>query len=524
MLFNSYSFILAYLPVVFTVFFLLGKNSHRLAASWLGFASLFFYGWWSIYALPLLLSSILANYRFSIPLSSQTMSDKNKRIYLFVAVLSNLIVLGVFKYSNFFISTANDLISPNFGWGSIPLLNIVLPLGISFFTFTQIAFLVDTYRGQVKETDPIHYLLFVTYFPHLIAGPVLHHKQMMPQFGFASTYRFNHESVAIGLTVFCIGLFKKVVFADELAVYANLVFDGTNAGVKPTFFDAWTGALAYTLQLYFDFSGYSDMAIGLSRLFNIRLPLNFNSPYKAFNIIEFWRRWHMTLSAFLRDYIYIPLGGNRNGKVARYRNLILTMLLGGLWHGAGWTFVLWGGLHGIYLVINHAWLRVTDGGFGRYLPNPVAIVLGVGMTFLAVVIAWVSFRAANFATAIEMYRGMFGIYGIGLPNHFVPHWAGIPGGLGNVLPGEGGLIEKSGMANNLLIFWILVGMLVVWVMPNAQQWLARFHVAYERVPESYWPATLAWRPNLWFGILTAIVMVMVVLKLGSATYFIYFQF
>ena len=438
MLFNSYVFILGYLPVVFTVFFLFGKSSHRLAASWLGFASLFFYGWWSIYALPLLLASILANYLFSLPLSSRTNSDKSKKLYLLIAVMSNVMVLGIFKYSNFFISTANNLISPHFGWASIPLLNIVLPLGISFFTFTQIAFLVDTYRGQVKETDPIHYLLFVTYFPHLIAGPVLHHKQMMPQFEPGSTYCFNHESVAIGLTIFCIGLFKKVVIADELAVYANLVFDGTNAGGKPTFFDAWAGALAYTLQLYFDFSGYSDMAIGLSRLFNIKLPLNFNSPYKASSIIEFWRRWHMTLSAFLRDYIYIPLGGNRNGKIARYRNLMLTMLLGGLWHGAGWTFVLWGGLHGVYLVINHAWLRFTGGGFGRYLPNPVAILLGVGTTFLAVVIAWVPFRAANFATSVELYRGMVGVYGFGLPKNFVPQWAGMPGIFGNVLARGGG--------------------------------------------------------------------------------------
>ncbi len=298
-----------------------------------------------------------------------------ERSFLIIAIASNLGLLAIMKYADFFIATANNVLLP-LNVGPVTILDIVLPLGISFFTFTQIAFLVDTYRGHINEKNFIHYFLFVSYFPHLIAGPVIHHKQMMPQFSQDSTYSVSYNNIAMGVTFFSIGLFKKVFLADGIAIYANGLFNAVAGGGNPTFFEAWAGALAYALQLYFDFSGYCDMAIGISLFLNIKLPINFDSPYKSSDIIEFWRRWHMTLSAFLRDYLYIPLGGNRDGKLMRYRNIMITMLLGGLWHGAGWTFVLWGGLHGAYLVINNEWKKITGGGLNTFLPNHVAKFVG----------------------------------------------------------------------------------------------------------------------------------------------------
>ena len=279
--------------------------------------------------------------------------------WLLVAIAANLALLAYYKYAIFFVANAQRLI------GHVgPLPEIVLPLGISFFTFTQIAFLVDAHRGLAREYSFTHYTLFVTYFPHLIAGPILHHREMMPQFDRRSTYTLDWDNVAVGLTMFIIGLFKKTVIADDMAAFASPAFDAAAGGTQLTLLEAWGAALAYTFQIYFDFSGYTDMALGASRMFGIVLPLNFRSPYKAANIIDFWRRWHITLSRFLRDYVYIPLGGNRKTVPRRYENLLLTMLVGGLWHGAGWTFVFWGALHGIYLVVNHGW-RIAPSSF-RY--------------------------------------------------------------------------------------------------------------------------------------------------------------
>jgi D-alanyl-lipoteichoic acid acyltransferase DltB (MBOAT superfamily) len=336
MLFNSAEFLFFFLPLLLFAFFRLGRHNRRLAAFWLTAGSLFFYGWWNPAYLGLLLSSIVFNYLvgYTIARGDDIGSSRRKRL-LALGITVDLALLGYYKYANFFVDSVNAAFGTNYA-----ILEIVLPLGISFFTFTQIAFLVDAARGEAKEFDFVHYSLFVTYFPHLIAGPVLHHKEMMPQFGQASTYRFSHEHLTVGLTVFAIGLFKKVVLADGVAPFASSVFAAAERGEVLGLFQAWGGTLAYSLQLYFDFSGYSDMAIGLSYMIGVRLPINFNSPYKSVNIADFWRRWHMTLSRFLRDYLYIPLGGNRKGSVRRYVNLMTTMLLGGLWHGAGWTFVL----------------------------------------------------------------------------------------------------------------------------------------------------------------------------------------
>ncbi len=301
--------------------------------------------------LGLLLGSIVFNYLIGYSLArGNDIGSLRRRHLLALGVAGDLALLGYYKYANFFIGILNASLSTSYSFAEI-----ILPLGISFFTFTQFAFLVDAARGEAKEFDFIHYSLFVSYFPHLIAGPILHHKEIMPQFGKANAYRLNWDYLRIGLTVFALGLFKKVVLADGVALYTAPVFAAAEQGDVLNLFQAWGGALAYTLQLCFDFSGYSDMAIGLSYMLGVRLPLNFNSPYKATSISDFWRRWHMTLSRFLRDYLYVPVGGNRKGQARRYLNLMATMLLGGLWHGAGWTYIIWGGLHGFYLIVHQAW-------------------------------------------------------------------------------------------------------------------------------------------------------------------------
>ena len=324
-------------------------------------------------------------------------------------VALNLALLCYFKYTNFIFDSLNTLTG-----APLPFFNIVLPLGISFFTFQQIAYLVDVMRGARVERDIVSYTLFVSFFPHLIAGPLVHHAEMIPQFKRGRTGR-SAVLAARGLAIFAAGLFKKVVIADNLAQFVSPVFAHLDAGGGVTTPWAWLATLAYTLQIYFDFSGYSDMAVGLALLFGIRLPVNFRSPYKAASIIEFWRRWHITLSRFLRDYLYIPLGGNRLGEQRRYLNLMLTMLLGGLWHGAGWNFLIWGGLHGLYLCVNHLW-QAWRGAGTKVAPDRQRRIrrkdsqerLSWAITFFAVVIAWVFFRARTAAGAWQMLGGLFG--------------------------------------------------------------------------------------------------------------------
>lgn len=511
MLFNSYTFIFLFLPLVFTLFVFFGRINQTLAATWLTVASLFFYGWWNIAFLPLLLASILFNY-----VAGYTISKTGSKPLLTAAVTLNLALLGYYKYANFFVGNVEEL----FGL-SMRMPDIVLPIGISFFTFTQIAFLVDAWKGKAKEYRFIHYCLFVSYFPHLIAGPVLHHGQMMPQFATRTTYRFNWDNIAIGLTIFAIGLFKKTVLADGIAAYASPVFDGARDGATIYLVEAWTGALAYTLQLYFDFSGYCDMAIGLSRIFNVKLPLNFHSPYKAANIIEFWRRWHMTLSRFLRDYLYIPLGGNRNGPVRRHINLFITMLLGGLWHGAGWTFIIWGGLHGIYLIVNHGWKLICVKANYR-INHWLLRVLSTLLTFLAVVIAWIFFRAADLQAALYLIQSMLGLHGISVPEHMEANAL-----LGNITGHH--LIYKGLLtiinANAATVFlWIATLLAVVWFLPNTQQIMASYTPASDPVDPPTNSPSLLWHPTKSWVTITALFLGMGILQLGKVSEFLYFQF
>lgn len=391
MLFNSWPFLFVFLPLCWIAFFFLQKVKRPQAAVWLLVgASLFFYAYWDTQYLPLLLLSISWNYA-----AGRWIEKTGSKVVLTVAVGGDLLALCFYKYAAFFVHNWNWLTAS--AW---PEPEYVLPLGISFFTFTQIAYLVDTYRGETKKYAPGMYSLFVTFFPHLIAGPILYHKHVIPQFQAMRLQMPSLENLRLGLVFLTIGLFKKVWIADSLAPWVSALFDQAE---RLSFVEAWMAALGYTLQLYFDFSAYSEMAIALGLFFNIRLPINFLSPYQASSIIDFWRRWHMSLSAFLKDYLYIPLGGNRFGEFRRMRNLLLTMLLGGLWHGAGWTFVVWGGLHGLFLVVNHQWKKR-----GRTLPTPAAWLL----TYLCVVCAWVFFRADSLEQAFNILAVMAGSKGV----------------------------------------------------------------------------------------------------------------
>ena len=392
MLFNSYAFIFLFLPIMFFgYFYLTSKRLITGSKSWLVFGSLFFYSWWNIIYLPLILASMLFNYSIGSSLTKEIEHKKiNKKTLLVFGISANILLLGYFKYADFFIENINMIRGTDFN-----LIHLLLPLGISFFTFTQIAYLVDSYKGETKEYDLLNYGLFVTFFPHLLAGPILHHKEMMPQFDKVSNLAKNHKNIAVGIFLFSIGLFKKVVIADTFSVWANHGFD---ASISLNIVEAWATSLSYTFQLYFDFSGYTDMALGVALLFNIRLPINFNSPYKASDIQDFWRRWHITLSRFLRDYIYIPLGGNRLGSFRTYTNLLITFILGGLWHGAGWTFIFWGFLHGMALVIHRFWSNL---GFRMWT------WLGWFVTFNFVNISWIFFRAKEWDDAIKVLNGMF---------------------------------------------------------------------------------------------------------------------
>ncbi|GJH13511.1 MBOAT family protein [Caballeronia novacaledonica] len=528
MLFNSYPFIFIYLPVVFAGTFLIGRHSHRLAAIWMGLASLCFYAVWNPRFVLLLLASIVFNYAVALSIDAQSKkSDRgHPKLVLVSALAANLALLGYYKYANFFLDSSNQI----FGW-HLPIISVVLPLGISFFTFTQIAFLVDVYRGVAREYSFINYLLFVTYFPHLIAGPVLHHRQMMPQFANPDSYKINPENVAVGLTIFVLGLAKKVLVADTLAKGAGPIFAAANAGVPLTFFEAWTGALTYTLQLYFDFSGYCDMAVGISLLFNVKLPINFDSPYKATSVIDFWRRWHMTLSAFLRDYLYIPLGGSRNCSTSRrYANLMITMLLGGLWHGAGWTFVMWGGLHGAYLIVNHGW-RALAPRLAIRGPSKCGQLASVGLTFVAVVVGWVFFRAENFRTAWDMLEGMAGLHGVSLPAWLNEHLSGV------VSPTLYSSLRFDGFMPSVsisfpVIAMLLFGFAIVWAFPNLQRLLERYNSGEDAltalVPKFMKREVLPFHANttVLAAISSAILFFVVALTIAThgSSEFLYFEF
>ena len=512
MLFNSYPFLFVFLPIALAGFFLIGSKNGAWATGWLAAASLAFYAWWNPIYVLLLLASIVFNFVVGLAIVRETHAARKRRLLGF-GVAADLLLLGYYKYADFFVANLNHL---NAG---LPLPHVVLPLGISFFTFTQIAFLADAYHGRAAEYRFAHYCAFVSYFPHLIAGPVLHHGEMIPQLGRAETYRWNWENMAVGLTIFSIGLFKKTVIADGIAVYVSPVFDAPAPGTPLGAAEAWGGALAFTFQLYFDFSGYSDMAIGLSRLFGVWLPLNFNSPYKAASIIDFWRRWHMTLSRFLRDYLYVPLGGNRRGATRRYLNLMITMLLGGLWHGASWTFVAWGGLHGLYLLVNHAWRGLRERLGWRPAAGRAARIGAVLVTFLATVVAWVFFRSDTIERAWSILQAMVGFNGLILPSR----WLERLGAAGAWLAQHGVRFENApAFGGGTQVNWIIVCALIAFLAPNTQEILRAYRpaLAVQSGVAAWW----RWRPAPAWLALAILAAALAVLSLTSPTEFLYFRF
>ncbi|MSP02303.1 MAG: MBOAT family protein [Acetobacteraceae bacterium] len=400
MLFHSHAFVLAFLPICLGGFFLAGRVGGTVwALRWLVAASLVFYGWWDARFVPLLIGSILINHMLAkrIRVLRRAGSAQAARRLLTGGIVLNLSALGWFKYADFLLELAAPDQAP---------LGIALPLAISFFTFQQIVSLADSYHAPDRETDLLHCAAFITFFPHLIAGPLVRPGDIVPQLQAQGLATARAENLSAGLVIFLLGLGKKLVLADMFGGFADTGFDAAARGETLTLFEAWYATLAYALQIYFDFSGYSDMAIGLARMMNVRFPLNFNSPYQARNIADFWRSWHITLGLFLRDYVYIPLGGSRVGPGWRIFNLLATMLLCGLWHGAAWQFVVWGGLHGVFLTVHAAFRRS-----GRHLPERLAQAL----TLLVVILAWVPFRAANLETAWAMLWAMAGANGAALP-------------------------------------------------------------------------------------------------------------
>ena len=501
MVFSSLEFIYLFMPPVLIGFFILRSLKLETAIIWwLIAASVGFYAWWSPPHLALLIGSIVLNYGMHLALVKW-----RHKAFLVGGIIFNLLLLGLFKYADFFIGNFNALTGLN-----SPALNLVLPLAISFYTFQQISFLRDSWRGELVDCDFKKYVLFVTFFPQLIAGPIVMQKDTIPQFKLSI---MNHRpllNLLLGSTLFFIGLFKKIVFADGLAPYANSVFQIADQGMMVAPQAAWAGSLAYTLQIYFDFSGYCDMALGLALMFGIRLPINFNSPYRSLNIVEFWRRWHITLSRFLRDYLYIPLGGNRHGILGAKGNLMLTMLLGGLWHGAGWNFIIWGALHGTYLVINHAWISSAIRNQMRAkTPQLIYNVLAWSLTMLLVIVAWVFFRAETFSGAMIVLQAMF------------------------LVSADSAVAQMPTLMGNP--FWLYAAFAGLFglcaLFPNSLEITRKYKPVLASLTEisapRYFARTLLWRPSFAWGLSFLFIGaagIIQIYRLNGLTEFIYFNF
>jgi alginate O-acetyltransferase complex protein AlgI len=521
MLFNSHVFILAFLPITLAGFFLLGRlgRSTEPARLWLLAASLVFYGWWSWWYLGLLVLTMVFNFGLGRLIRTERRRDarRSARIMAF-AVAVNLAALGYFKYATFIAGNLAALTGLDFAIEAV-----VLPLAISFHTFQQIAYLVDVQRDRAEPYGLPEYLLFVSFFPQLIAGPIVHHYELLPQFRRPGVYRFDDAAFAAGVAFFIMGLVKKLAIADPVGGLATPIF-ATAAAAPPPLLEAWLAAVAFAVGLYFDFSGYSDMAVGLARMFNIELPYNFNSPYKADSIIDFWRRWHMTLSRFLRDYLYIPLGGNRLGPVRRSVNLMVTMLLGGLWHGAGWTFVIWGALHGFYLLVNHAWsaaaARAGADGHRRRLWAPVELgaLPARALTLLAVLVAWVFFAAPGFEAAAQMLAGMAGANGLARPETAAAIGAALAGGPAGLFRQVGGSVL---LAQGSALSALALGLLVIFLAPNSQEIIDGRAARFDEPRR--WRA-LRFTPSAGTAIAASAAFLFALTLMADVKEFVYFQF
>lgn len=488
MLFNSYAFLFGFLPLALAAFFSLGRlRDGRVAVAVIIASSLAFYAYWDWRNLGVLIPSLLVNFAIGRSLSLQS-----RKWVLVAGLVFNLALLGLFKYADFALRTVNAV-----GGLSIPLLHLALPLGISFFTFEQIAYIVDAHRGHARRYGFVEYCLFVTFFPHLIAGPIIQHNELLCQAEGEKRLSLcapRADNLALGTAFLIVGLFKKVVIADNCARFVA-PYDLIATGVVPSFVQAWTATVGYSLQLYFDFSGYSDMAIGLARMMNLRLPQNFNSPYKAHNPIEFWRRWHMTLSRFLRVYLYIPLGGNRGSAARRYLNIFLTMALGGLWHGAGWGFVLWGAINGVYLVVNNLFRALRAAPAGNAPEGPRWLIeLSCGWTFFLIMLSRVFFRSPDLDSSVAMLKSLF-------------------------LQGEIGLEHIGPLAPALVGLAVLYGFCRF--SPNVQQLFAHLEPVFGNVEQ---PSRLRVPMSRGTGLLLAVMALSSLLMLTRVSQFLYFQF
>jgi alginate O-acetyltransferase complex protein AlgI len=501
MLFSSPEFVLGFLPVVLVLYILVrGASGRDATILLLAAASFFFYAWWNVWGVLLLASSIVFNWVVSRHLGKD---QPHRRALLIVGIAVNVLVLAFFKYTNFLIENVNEITGTE--WSFV---TIILPLGISFITFQKIAFLVDSYSGDTSHYRFHEFVLFASFFPQLIAGPIVHHSEMLRQFQERDAFQLRWTNFTVGLTAFSIGLVKKVVIADSFAAVADPIFAGVSAGVEPPLYEAWVAALAFALQIYFDFSGYSDMAIGLARMFGVRLPLNFNSPYKAHNIVDYWQRWHITLTRFLTDYIYTPLsfgfarqaivsGDSRTVLFAKsvIVPLFITFLVSGLWHGAGWTFVIWGLIHFSGMATQRIWQHAK-------LPD-VPVAIGWSLTILLVVVSLVFFRAGSVEAALTMLNAMaFGASGM----EFIE------------TPRRVAALIVGGFALCLLL-------------PNTAELLARYNPVIDRKMPSWKTAIggheVVWRPTIaWAAAISILFTVALtfVLKTDEAREFIYFQF
>ena len=543
MLFNSYLFIFGFLPATLAGFFLLGFRSRTWALGWLILASLVFYAWWRPFNVLIIAPAVFLNFG-AARLLEHLRADKTKaslaRAVLLLGIAFNIAFLGYFKYANFFGTVMNDLAGTHF-----VLTQIILPLGISFITFQKIAFLIDVHAGRIETFTLRDFFLFVLFFPQLIAGPIVHYREVMPQFEKLAC-RFDKVDVSVGLTLFVIGLFKKVVLADGIAAHVSPIYDAAAAGGGVSLLPAWIAAIGFTLQIYFDFSGYSDMALGLARCFGVRLPANFSSPLKASNIVDFWLRWHMTLTRFLTAYLFNPLvlwltrrriekrlpglGGRQTSWSAFVQLLagptILTMLVSGFWHGAGYLFILWGLMHGILLSMNHAWRLVrpnlwsNKASYERFM-QPV----GWLMTFVCVAASMVLFRSSTGAAASDVLRGMVGMNGITLPQKLLDHLGPLTALLQHVVTPTG---AGTGRELYVSLAWVAALLVVALALPNSMQFTSRYEPAIgvkaTSLGKEWFDRTFAWKPSLAWAFAVSAIAVTGILTLGGKSEFLYWQF
>ncbi len=540
MLFNSIPFVFGFLPLVLAGFYTLGHWRRDWAILWLILASLCFYAWWRPLNVLLITPSILVNYVLArIILRRVDDRPAIARIALLTGILFNLCFLGYFKYINFLGVVAGDVFGVN-----MVFTNVILPLGISFITFQKIAFLIDVNSGRVTSFTLKDYALFVLFFPQLVAGPIVHYREMMPQFH-AAPCRFRADDMAIGIVLFSFGLFKKTVLADSIAIYVSPLYADAARGAQITLFHGWIAAIGFMLQVYYDFAGYSEMALGLARFFGVKLPVNFYSPLKAPSIIEFWQHWHMTLTRFLTAYLYNPMtlsltrrrmargarASSASSSPAAFITLIafptiVTFAICGIWHGAGYTYIIWGFIHGALLSINQAWRALRR----AYLPQwktvgvPLRLV-GRALTFISVVTAIVVFRAPTVGAAVAIWQGMIGINGATMPQAYFDHAGSLAAALqmAHVRPDP-----SSGASFIAAWVWIVGLLAIAWIMPNVLQMLRNYEPALgisAKPPPGEKPNLwLSWQPSTAWSVSMAVLAAAGILSLGQLSEFLYWQF